>query len=206
MKQVTIFRKFSQVIGHRTLPEILKAIQQGVYQEEVLAVRSAVQRGDQKIADETKKQLHALTVSGRFEGGRTMTNLKAYHSLLILDIDKLPKDVLEKSISVIRAIPYTHACFLSPSGHGLKVIVQINSDQEQHLSAYLQVAEFYEHKLGLKIDRSGKDITRLCFFSFDKNLFFHPKSKVFVVKESVVKSLPLEAKMKIKPTSKAFPF
>ncbi len=206
MKQITIFRKFSQVIGHRTLPEILKAIQQGVYREEVLAVRSAVQRGDQEIADQTKKQLKAFTVSGQFEGGRTMANLKEYHSMVILDIDKLPKEVLAKSMQVIRAITYTYACFLSPSGNGLKVIVQVNSRKEQHLAAYLQVAEFYEKKLRLKIDRSGKDIPRLCFFSYDQNLFFHPKSKVFVVKESVVKSLPLEAKMKIKPASKAFPF
>ena len=206
MKQITIFRKFSQVIGSRTLPEILKAIQQGVYREEILAVRRAVQRGDQKVANETKKQLKAFTVSGQFEGGRTMANLKEYHPLVILDIDKLPQDVLEKSIQDIRKTTYTHACFLSPSGNGLKVIVQVNSGQAQHLSAYLQVAQFYEKKLRLKVDQSGKDITRLCFFSFDKNLFFHPKSKVFVVKDMVIKSLPLEAKMKIEPTSNVFPF
>ena len=88
MKQITIFRNFTQVIGSRTLPEILKAIEQGVYREEVLAVRRAVRRGDRKIADETKKQLHAFTISGRFEGGRTMTNLKEYYPFVILDIDK----------------------------------------------------------------------------------------------------------------------
>ena len=77
MKQITIFRHFTQVIGSRTLPEIVGAIQQGVYLEEVLAVRRAVQRGDRKVADETKKSLHAFTVSGQFEGGRTMERLKA---------------------------------------------------------------------------------------------------------------------------------
>ena len=127
MKQITIFKNYTQVIGSRTLPEILKAIQQGVYQEDVLAVRRAVQRGDQKIANETKKQLHAFTVSGRFEGGRTMSNLKEYYPCVILDIDKLKAEDLSRVQKLIKEIPYTRAAFLSPSGKGCKIIVTINS-------------------------------------------------------------------------------
>ena len=100
---------------------------------------------------------------------------------------------------------YTHACFLSPSGNGLKIIIKVNSNQAQHLSAYLQVAAFYEKKLRIKIDQSGKDITRLCFFSFDKNLFSNPESKEFIVKNTIVKSLPFEAKIKIEPPTNVFP-
>ncbi|MFK8008965.1 MAG: DUF3987 domain-containing protein [Saprospiraceae bacterium] len=205
MKQITIFRKFTQVIGSRTLPEILKAIQQGVYREEVLAVRRAVQRGDQKIANETKKQLHAFTISGRFEGGRTMAHLKEYHPFMILDIDKLDMMNLERVVKVVQELPYTHASFISPSGNGCKIIVKVNSKMTHHLSAYLQVAEFYEKKLRLKIDKSGKDITRLCFFSFDENLFSNPKSKAFVVKDTIVKSLPFETKKKMEQPSNVFP-
>ncbi len=205
MKRLTIFRNFTQVIGSRTLPEILEAIQQGVYQEEVLAVRRAVQRGDRKIADETKKQLHAFTISGRFEGGRTMSNLKEYYPFVILDIDKLKEEDLERVSKVVRELPYTHVCFLSPSGNGYKIIVKVNSNQSQHLSAYLQVAEFYERKLRVKIDKSGKDITRLCFFSYDENLFSNPKSKVFVVKDTIVKTLSFEAKTKIEKPTNVFP-
>ena len=190
MKQITIFKNFTQVIGSRTLPEILKAIQQGVYQKEVLAVRRAVQRGDQKVADETKKSLHAFTVSGRFEDGRTMERLAEYHPFVILDIDKLKEDDLERVSKAVLGLPYTHACFLSPSGNGCKIIVKVNSNQSQHLAGYLQVSEFYERKLNIKIDKSGKDITRLCFFSFDEKLFYHPESKIFQVKETMVKSLP----------------
>jgi hypothetical protein len=205
MKQITIFRKFTQVIGSRTLPEILKAIQQGVYREEVLAVRRAVQRGDRKVADETKKQLHAFTVSGRFEGGRTISNLKEYHPYVILDIDKLDMMNLERVNKVVRELPYTHAAFLSPSGNGCKVIVKVNSKLAQHLSAYLQVAELYERKLRVKIDKSGKDITRLCFFSYDENLFSNPKSKVFVVKDTIVKTLSFKEKNKIEKPANVFP-
>ncbi len=205
MKQITIFRNFTQVIGSRTLPEILKAIQQGVYQEEVLAVRRAVQRGDQKIANETKKQLHAFTISGRFEGGRMMANLKEYYPFVILDIDKLDIMNLERVVKAVRELSYTHASFISPSGNGCKIIVKVNSEWTQHLSAYLQVAEFYEKKLRLKIDKSGKDITRLCFFSFDENLFSNSKSKTFIVKDTIVKSLPFEAKNKMEQPSNVFP-
>ena len=198
MKQITIFRNFTQVIGSRTLPEILKAIQQGVYQEEVLAVRRAVQRGDRKVADETKKQLHAFTVSGRFEGGRTMERLTEYHPYVILDIDKLQEAELRQVNQLVRGLPYTHACFLSPSGNGCKIIVRVNSDQSQHHLAFQQMSAFYERKLKIKIDQSGKDVTRLCFFSFDENLFFNEASKVFVVKETIDKSLPFSSDTKLK--------
>lgn len=189
MKQITIFKHFTQVIGSRTLPEILKAIQQGVYQEEILAVRRAVKRGDRKVADETKKQLHAFTVSGRFEDGRTMERLKEYHPFVMLDIDKMDLMNLERVSKAVQRLPYTHACFISPSGNGCKIIIKVNSNQSQHLSAFLQVSEFYEKKLNIEIDKSGKDITRLCFFSYDENLFFNPESKIFQVKETMVKSL-----------------
>lgn len=206
MKQITIFRNFTQVIGSRTLPEIVGAIQQGVYQEDVLAVRRAVQRGDQKVADETKKQLHAFTVSGRFEGGRTMERLKEYHPLVILDIDKLEEEELKRVSKAVRELPYTYVCFLSPSGNGCKIIVRVNSNQSQHLSAYLQVSEFYQRKLHIKIDKSGKDITRLCFFSFDEDLYFNEASKVFQVKETTVKSLPFPSAGNFKKNKKRTPF
>ncbi|MDC3253651.1 hypothetical protein OAU89_02025 [bacterium] len=205
MKQITIFKQFSQVTGSRTLPEILNAIQKGVYREEILAVRRAVQRGDRKVADETKKQLHAFTVSGRFEGGRTMELLKEYHPLVMLDIDKLEEQELERVSNAVLGLHYTHACFISPSGNGLKIIVKVNSNQSQHLAAYLQVSEFYERKLNIKIDKSGKDITRLCFFSYDENLFYNPKSKIFIVEDTIVKSFPFEAEKKMEQPSNVFP-
>ncbi|MDG1432661.1 MAG: BT4734/BF3469 family protein, partial [Saprospiraceae bacterium] len=205
MKQITIFRHFTQVIGSRTLPEIVGAIQQGVYLEEVLAVRRAVQRGDRKVADETKKSLHAFTVSGQFEGGRTMERLKAYHPLVILDIDKLKEEELNRVNQVVRELPYTQVCFLSPSGNGCKIIVKVNSTQSQHLSAYIQVSEFYERKLNIKIDQSGKDITRLCFFSFDKDIFYNENSKVFTVKETLVKPLPFHTVNKLEQPQKTIP-
>jgi len=148
-----------------------------------------VQRGDRKVADESKRQLHAFTVSGQFEGGRTKERLKEYNPFVILDIDKLERDDLERVSNAVLGLHYTHASFLSPSGNGCKIIVRVNSNQSQHLSAYIQVSEFYEKKLNIKIDKSGKDITRLCFFSYDENLFYNPKSKIFEVKETMVKSL-----------------
>jgi len=155
MKEITIFKNFAQVIGSRTLPEIVAAIQQGVYREVVLAVRRAVKRGDRKVADETKKTLHAFTVSGKFEGGRTLERLKEYHPLVVLDIDKLKEEELERVNKVVRELPYTHVCFLSPSGNGCKIIVKVNSNQSEHLSAYLQVSEFYEKKLNIKMGVIG---------------------------------------------------
>ncbi|MBT4288600.1 MAG: hypothetical protein HOD92_14840, partial [Deltaproteobacteria bacterium] len=40
---------------------------------------------------------------------------------------------------------------------------------------------YYEGLLGVEIDPSGKDVTRLCFFSFDPDLYLNSESKAFPV-------------------------
>jgi hypothetical protein len=43
------------------------------------------------------------------------------------------------------------------------------------------VQAYYEKLLNLSIDKSGKDITRLCFFSFDAELYLNANAKTFVI-------------------------
>jgi hypothetical protein len=74
------------------------------------------------------------------------------------------------------ASPYTLAAFVSPSGDGLKVICRPRTrfplTIENHLKAFNLCADYYELLLGVKADRSGKDVGRLCFVSFDEKLEF----------------------------------
>jgi hypothetical protein len=45
--------------------------------------------------------------------------------------------------------------------------------KENHLYNYVVTADYYEHLLGVKIERSGKDIGRLCFVSFDSDIYIN---------------------------------
>jgi hypothetical protein len=77
--------------------------------------------------------------------------------------------------------PLTFALFTSPGGNGLKILIRVNSDKEHHLKAFEQVKFHYEKLLGLEIDRTGKDITRLCFLSYDPEAWINPDSGIFQV-------------------------
>jgi len=131
-----------------------------------------------------KKELVAFTVSGVFEGGRNMSFLKTYNPFVILDIDKLDPDLLPGLVLKIQHIDFTRIAFVSPSGRGLKIIVEVDTEMKMHGLAYRQVYDFYEKELGVKIDKSGKDITRLCFMSYDPEIYFNEESTVFKVLES----------------------
>ena len=182
--KISLFKNFTEEVGNRTLPEIIEGIRGDHYRSSVLNIRALVESGHQEKANQLKKGLVAFTVSGLFEGGRKMSFLKSYNPMVILDIDKLDPKALPPLILKIKNIEFTKVVFISPSGRGLKIIVEVDSRVEMHKIAYQQVMDFYEKALSVQIDKSGKDITRLCFMSHDPEVYFNPESSIYKVLES----------------------
>ena len=183
MKYITLFKNFTTVLGRRTLAEVVDGIRSDHYKESILKIRELVDLGDQEKVDRLKKGLVAFTVSGMFVGGRKMSFLETYNPFVILDIDKLDLADLPDLILKTKEIEFTRVAFLSPSGRGLKIIVEVDSEMERHGLAYRRVSDFYENELGVEIDKSGKDITRLCFMSYDPDIYFNEESTVFTILE-----------------------
>ena len=100
---------------------------------------------------------------------------------LHLDFDKLTPEHLQTAFAIICKISYTSLCFISPSGNGLKVFVEVSTELEHHDIAYLQVQKYYEDATGLKADPSCKDVTRLCFMSHDPNAYRTIQNEKFIV-------------------------
>jgi hypothetical protein len=167
MASATIFKGFNNPTENISLIILTNQIKDGKYKEEVQKVTALASQGNKEEADKLKKQLLAFTPSGTFEGGRKLEYLTMYSQFIILDLDKLTPEQLQAAFDKAAAIPYTFCCFRSPSGNGLKILIEVTSTQEYHEQAYKQVADYYEQQTGLPIDRSGKDITRLCFVSYD---------------------------------------
>ena len=158
-------------------------IASGKYKAEVEEIRTLLEHGKTEEAANKKKQLLAFTPSAVFTEKRQMQFLEMYSGFVHLDFDKLTPEQLSTAFKVISEIPYTFLCFISPSGNGLKVFVEIDTDIEQHDIAYLQVQKYYEEATGLKADPSCKDITRLCFVSYHPGLYkniYNEKFKVQV--------------------------
>jgi len=176
---VSVFKKFNEPIEEITMIEVLKRIHDGLYKTQIEKLRKIITYGNKKKYDKLKKDLPAFTPSGYFEGGRKLQFLLHYSGFIILDIDKLTIEQLTSAFKIITKAPYTYACFRSPSNNGLKVLVKCDSNYLSHYRVYDELKNHYEQLLNLPIDTSGKDLTRLCFFSYDEELFINIESETF---------------------------
>lgn len=150
------------------LHDILTDIKSDKYAEQIAKLRGFENKDVAKVF---KQDLDYVTFSGEFSS-RLTENLKKHSNLICMDFDDL--DMVESMKEIFKADKYTLAVFVSPSGNGLKVLVQINGDE--HLNSFLWLEKYYKETYGLEADQSGKDVTRACFISHDKELFLNLQS------------------------------
>lgn len=199
MSVASIFKGFNNPVENKSLIILTKEIKEGKYKDQVEKVTVLASKGNKEEADKLKKLLPAFTPAGTFEGGRKLEFLKQYSQFIILDLDKLSPEDLQAAFQKAAALPYTFCCFRSPSGNGFKILVEVTTTQAHHLEAYNQVADYYEQQCGLPIDRSGKDITRLCFVSYDPETYRNINNEKFPV---AIESIQQEEKLPPQPQPK----
>lgn len=114
------------------------------------------------------------TFSGTFTT-RTDKALINHSGLLCIDFDHLPK--LDSLRSQLLQDEYfdTQLIFRSPSGDGLKWVIEIDISQTTHADYFRAVANYLFQTYGIEADKSGKDISRACFLPHDPNCFINPK-------------------------------
>lgn len=181
MATSSIFLDFTTPVDRVSILMIGKDIINGKYKDQIDVYHKVLSTGTKDEADRLKKALPAFTPSGVFHTRRTLDNLEMYSGFVHLDFDKLdPADIPDLK-QKIGEITFTHLCFISPSGNGLKVFVEVNTSRQHHDIAYQQVKDFYEQNLGIQADEKCKDITRLCFFSYDPAAYRTLNYKKFIV-------------------------
>lgn len=178
---VSIFKNFNEVVQNSKVVEVLDDIKTGKYINVITYLRKSLAESKMEAYERAKKSLPAFTPSASFKGGRKLEFVTAYTQIVVLDIDKLSKEQLTNAKALAQETPYTYSAFISPSGNGLKIFVKVNSSQENHKEAFLALQKFYEEFLSLPIDKSGKDVTRLCFVSYDTDLYFNENATVYPV-------------------------
>ena len=166
---------------------------------------------DKDAYNKAKSKLPLIQWCGVFADGRRLNNLTHYNNLICLDIDHLDdpaaiKDTLKKE-------PCIYAIFVSPSNKGLKIIIpfadsadvdkyngELSGDNRANAIEWLRVyhkAQFEDLKAyfkttyNLELDKVCSDITRLCFISYDKDIFVndHVAARPSVAIRNKVKAL-----------------
>lgn len=181
MATSTIFKQFTISVENKSLLLIGNEIISGKYKTEIEEIRTLIQQGKTEEANNKKMLLLAFTPSATFSEKRQMPFLKSYSGFVHLDFDKLTPEQLQNAFEIIAQIPFTFLCFKSPSGNGLKVFVEVDSALVHHETAYAQVQHYYEEATGLIADPKCKDVTRLCFVSYDDKAFKNIQNQKFKV-------------------------
>lgn len=165
-----------------SLSKYLANIKVGKYRFKINMARKALEKGAKDAYDQIKRDLGAVAFSVLLYGARQIANIKKYNRLVILDVDHLSTGELKKHKAQLKKDAYVLAVWKSPSGQGLKFLVKVNSKKNDHSDAFKIVSEYFSEAYGIAIDHKGKDVCRLCFDSYDKNIFINWKSKIFDVK------------------------
>lgn len=120
------------------------------------------------VYDRAKITLPAVTWGGQFHK-RSKTGLARQSKMAVGDIDGL--DNLKHAREVQRQLmrlPNVIFAFISPSGLGVKVVFLLanTTDAETHKYAFAAMRDTCKN-VGLILDESGKDVSRLCFLAHD---------------------------------------
>lgn len=114
--------------------------------------------------NELKKMLPAVCFSGTFTK-RQDASITEHSGLICLDFDGYDKqkDLLsdKKSLSESK---YSYAVFISPSGQGLKVLVKVPADIDNHKNFFNSLHKHYNNP---HFDTTSKNISRVCYESHD---------------------------------------
>jgi hypothetical protein len=123
------------------------------------------------------KYFDYVTFSGTFTKRNDVDLI--HHSLLMtIDLDHLENLNETKQMLLNDQYFDTELLFKSPSGDGLKWIIKINLQQVTHEEYFIAVTNYLEHQYSIKVDLSGKDISRACFLSYDPEAYINPRHTI----------------------------
>jgi hypothetical protein len=129
---------------------------------------------------ELKKQLPAICFSGTFNK-RTDASLIEHSGLICLDFDGYTKqkELLQDKENLSKN-KYVFSVFISPSGNGLKVLVKIPADAENHTMYFNSLEKYFNSTY---FDKTSKNLSRVCYESYDPLIAINENSSIWDVIE-----------------------
>jgi hypothetical protein len=158
---ITIFQNIrdTDTPFYRDVHIILERIKNGATKELVKKIRLEKRKPER---NELKKQLPAICFSGEFNK-RADSALIAHSGLICLDFDGYvkQKELLQDKENLSKN-KYVFSVFISPSGNGLKVLVKIPADAENHVNYFNSLEKYLNSPY---FDKTSKNISRVGIFN-----------------------------------------
>lgn len=172
---ITIFAHVKDVENpfYKEINDVLLSFKDGSNKSKINAIRTIE---DKTQRNKEKSKLKSICFSGEFSR-RAAKNIIKHSGFVCLDFDDVQdaaclRDSLQDN-------EYIYSAFISPSGNGVKAIVKIPAEIHNHKKYYEALCETFDTAL----DTKTKDLSRVCYESYDPNLFINENSKVWVLKK-----------------------
>lgn len=172
---ITIFKNIKETSTpyYRDVKVVLDRIKNGSSKERVKLIR---QEKDKSNRNKLKQDLPAVCFSGTFSK-RSDAGLKDHSGLICLDFDgyKTKKDLMSDKDQLSKN-KYVYSVFVSPSGNGLKALVKIPKDPDNHVGYFRALEEYFQSEY---FDKACKNISRVCYESYDPLIHINETSSLW---------------------------
>lgn len=167
-----------------TIDKMLERIKNGRSKDKVQEIRNTL---DKSKKDSLKKNLPSVVFSGKYENRNDKKCLE-YSGFMILDFDKVEN--LEQKKKELCNKDFIYACWLSPSGDGLKALVKIK-EPKKHREHFKAIETEIKG-----IDQSGINESRVCFESYDPEIYINENaveySKIIKIEKEIINKVVSE--------------
>ena len=174
---VTIFQNIrdTDTPFFRDVNIILERIKEGAGTTKEI-VKRIRQEKDKSERNEIKKQLPAICFSGKFTK-REDLSLTEHSGLICLDFDgyQKQKELLQDKETLSKN-KFVYSVFISPSGNGLKVLVKIPAEPDNHKNYFNSLEKYFNSPY---FDKTSKNISRVCYESYDPLIHINPNSSIW---------------------------
>lgn len=182
---VTVFKNFEDKTSpyYRDIYNVLNRIKTGKSRKLIETIRAKVFTGEDYDKDKkalpfvvfaaanTKEVMVEKEGKEPYPSHRLDASVVEHSGFFVLDFDKV--DVPQK-IEQLRKDPYIFACWIGPSGTGVKGLVQCPPSIENHDLYYTAFLDRYP-----ELDPTSRNISRGTFESYDPDIYINSHSLVW---------------------------
>jgi hypothetical protein len=172
---ITIFQNIhdTDTPFYREVHKILERIKDGASKDLVKRIRAEKRKPER---NEMKKQLPAICFSGKFNK-RSDNAIIEHSGLICLDFDGYTKqkELLQDKENLSKS-KYVFSVFISPSGNGLKALVKIPADPDNHTNYFNSLEKHFNSAY---FDKTSKNLSRVCYESYDPLIHLNENSSIW---------------------------
>jgi hypothetical protein len=199
---ISIYQGFAKSDAGRLarMVDVLQAIKAGRWTEQVLQLRKLDAEGRADEYSTLKNKLPFATFAGTFAPCRNKASLRQPSGVMVVDVDGLSHEQAINLKEALQVDEHIFSVFLSPA-HGIKALIRVDiANDAECKAAFRELEQYFQNHYGVKLDKSGSDVCRACFMSYDSNLFLNIQAKPFSYEKQVAAKIEHSEPIRI-PTS-----